>query len=130
MAGYDDDLLTEAIEAVRDETDQRDEPEVRYDDYRQEYRTAAMPKSLSERVARQVLILSGLAPKGTGAHDGAVRVSLKERATELLGLEDGELLFADDNSLADIERYRDQMAEGDEPSGYDGEFPVDYRVWL
>jgi hypothetical protein len=130
MAEYDADLLTQAIEAVRDETDQRDDPEFRYDDGRQEYRTAAMPKSLSLRVARQVLICAGLGPQGTGEKDGSLRVSLKERAAELLGLEDTELLFADDNSLSDIERYRDQMAEGDEPSGYDGEFVSDYEVWL
>lgn len=114
---YDVDLLQQAIGAVREETDQRDEPEFRFDVYNHKFQEVALPKPLSHRVARQVLLLSGRKPKAKAGVGPISRESVEERAAHLLGLEDAEVLFGEENSLRDIERYREQMEDGDEPYG-------------
>lgn len=114
---FDVDLLTQAIDAVREETDQRDDPEYHFDYYRQEFRESAFPKTLSHRVARQVMLLSGLKPHGKSTKNRVHVQSVEERAAELLGLDDAEILFGEENALRDIERYRDQMEDGDAPYG-------------
>lgn len=112
---YNVELLTQAIEAVR--AAEEVEPVFIPGDHRPYERIS--PKTIARQVADQVLILSGSAPVAvpTGVNERVY--SVVEQAAERLGLEDSSVLFDPDVTLAAAERYRDQMAEGDEPDGLD-----------
>lgn len=115
---YNVDLLSRAIEEVRRAEEEPERFFTPSNEYRPTFRIE--PKGAGRRVAEQVLILSGLDPRATADRiiPGHL-VSVEERAAALLGLEDHSIIFDDEVSLSAIGRYRDQMADGDEPDGLD-----------
>jgi hypothetical protein len=113
VSHYNVELLTQAIEALRDTEEAA--PEFVGGEHHPYIQVVS--KALSRQLAEQVLILSGLAPQPL--HTEAHKASVEERAGELLGVEDSSVLFDPDVTLSALERYRDQMAQGDEPEGYD-----------
>lgn len=115
---YDVDLLTRAIEEVRQSESEPLRIVVPDNQHLASY--AIMPKSAGRLVAEQVLILSGLDARAVRHRTiSGHLISVEERAAELLGLEDHSIIFDDEVSLSAIARYRDQMANGDEPDGLD-----------
>lgn len=115
---YDVDLLTRAIEEVRHAEEGPERFFAPASGSLHTYRVA--PKGAGRRVAEQVLTLSGRDARSTHSRTiPAHQISVEERAAKLLGLEDHSIIFDDEVSLSAIERYRDQMAQGDEPEGLD-----------